>query len=450
MVTSSRPPPTRHARNRPRAQRRRHRPPPAHIHRATLTPTAASRSTPSATSNLSFEGCAKNTITGNPGVQVAGNVVGHTTYTRPWPITPTPRQVPAHPLQHGDHRVDVGRLQVRHRRPHGLARVKYVVAHLVDRDGFCDAASFNNVLGVSVRFEIDAGGGTIIEAADRPVTSQEQALRHRHDVRYAGRQGNRSTPPSRRRPCRRRVPGVDQGVQQPPRADQRDRHASPRQPAPVPGDIRLTGALLRREAETVTVTNKGATPVNLAGFALRSLPNAIAGQEEHLGLIGSSPPGRARHSMAARARFDRLAPDRARRVPAQPATTSGSSGTASKSPARPATGVTLQRVAAEPAARGWRGRNRGRHRHPLRPGEAGRRSTRAGTSSARPRTRRTSPRPSAATKATSCAIYGWNAATGLWLALPSPGAPLPQHDGPSLQAGQAYWVQVKRPFTLTS
>ncbi len=49
-------------------------------------------------------------------------------------------------------------------------QIKYVVAHLRDRDGFCDASNFNNTLGVPIKFEMDAGGGTILDAADIPFT----------------------------------------------------------------------------------------------------------------------------------------------------------------------------------------------------------------------------------------------------------------------------------------
>jgi hypothetical protein len=65
-------------------------------------------------------------------------------------------------------------------------QIKYVVAHLRDRDGFCDAANYNNTLGVPVRFEIDAGGGTILQSTSR---SSGRLLSRR--TRTSARRGSR-------------------------------------------------------------------------------------------------------------------------------------------------------------------------------------------------------------------------------------------------------------------
>jgi len=66
----------------------------------------------------------------------------------------------------------------------------------------------------------------------------------------------------------------------------------PPQPAPIPGNVRLTKLFCGTD-ENMTVTNLGRQPVSLAGFALRSRPSDITQPEQHLGLVGLLQPGQS-------------------------------------------------------------------------------------------------------------------------------------------------------------
>ena len=119
--------------------------------------------------NLSFEGCAKNAHTGNPYCKV-GDLVGHTRY---YVIADYPEmtgQLP--PL--GSEVVQTnwtwGGFKQVSIVDTDAPSMKYVVAHVTDRYGACDATPPFNVLGVSLKWEIDAGNGSIVEAQGQPVT----------------------------------------------------------------------------------------------------------------------------------------------------------------------------------------------------------------------------------------------------------------------------------------
>ena len=117
--------------------------------------------------NVSYEGCAPNPPTGNPHC-VFENIAGFTRYFAiadvpdgfgKWPPVRSPTVVTEW-LWGGHRRVSI----VDHTNP----TLKYVVAHLRDRDGFCDAVNFNNTLGVQVEFLIDGGPGRFVQVASQP------------------------------------------------------------------------------------------------------------------------------------------------------------------------------------------------------------------------------------------------------------------------------------------
>ena len=175
-------------------------------------------------------------------------------------------------------------------------QIKYVVAHLRDRDGFCDAANYNNTLGVPVRFEIDAGGGTILEVADRPFTIN------------AGRRfatgTTFDTTDALGRPINIEI------VRPPLIAEDPDECQAwikvtnslmiptnvlvtfPAPPSPVPGDIRITNLVCEGQ-ESITVRNFGTNVVNLGGFSLESIGSDV-GNAEQLDLIGVLNPGESK------------------------------------------------------------------------------------------------------------------------------------------------------------
>ncbi|MFN8616005.1 MAG: hypothetical protein U0837_02810 [Dehalococcoidia bacterium] len=175
-------------------------------------------------------------------------------------------------------------------------QIKYVVAHLRDRDGFCDAANYNNTLGVPVRFEIDAGGGTIIDAADRPFTingTKRFATATTFDTLDVN---NRPLNTAIAKPpliaeqpdeCQAWIK-VTNSLMQPTNVTV----TFPAPPSPVPGDIRITNLQCTGQ-ESITVKNFGPNVVNLGGFALKSVGEDV-GIGEELDLIGVLAPGESK------------------------------------------------------------------------------------------------------------------------------------------------------------
>lgn len=171
--------------------------------------------------------------------------------------------------------------------------IKYVVAHLKDRDGFCDAAFQNNTLGVQVEFLIDSGGGRIIGAADQPY---EISIDSRgavattfdtHDDQGAVINASITKTALADDECQAWVRISNSLL-----TTTNVVVTFPAQPAPVPGEVRITS--LQCSTDSVTVTNTGDNPVNLAGFALRSRRNDIVDPEQHLGLAGFLEPGKSK------------------------------------------------------------------------------------------------------------------------------------------------------------
>ena len=119
--------------------------------------------------NLSYEGCAANVINGNP-LCMPGDVVGYTTYYAVVDYLHDPAKYPPIASNMGTTGWTWDGYKAVTIEPGETPQYKYVVAHLRDRDGFCDAAAFNNTLGIQVEFDLDAGGGVIIDAQGQPAT----------------------------------------------------------------------------------------------------------------------------------------------------------------------------------------------------------------------------------------------------------------------------------------
>jgi len=244
--------------------------------------------------NLSFEECPANEHTLNPHCGV-DNVVGRTRY---YAIAdyPNVRTQGKHPPARSNVAETVWRwagykqVTVLDGEVPGI---KYVVAHLKDRDGFCDAAFQNNTLGIKVDFVIDSGGGRIIEVAGDP---SEIAIDNRGAVGTTldthDDDGNVINAAITKTAL------ADDECQAWVRVSNSLLSATnvvvtfPAQPAPVPDKVRITS--LQCSTDTVTVTNTGDSPVSLAGFALRSRRNDIVEPEQHLGLSGLLQPGQSK------------------------------------------------------------------------------------------------------------------------------------------------------------
>ncbi len=244
--------------------------------------------------NLSFEGCPPNRLTGNPHCGI-DNPVGSTTYYA----------VADYPENRGKWMPAVSNTATTDWRWLGYKEVtivdtdvpsmKYVVAHLKDRDGFCDAYFYHNVLGVKVEFQIDSDeGGRIFEAADRPFEIElnfKAATATTFDTHDAfGRPINVeiAKPVILDDECQAWVKITNSLL-----GRTNVVVTFPGQQEPLPGEVRLTG-LVCGVPGSATVTNAGDVPVSLAGFGLRSLGRDIVQPEEHLDLIGYLAPGESK------------------------------------------------------------------------------------------------------------------------------------------------------------
>lgn len=260
--------------------------------------------------NLSFEGCAANAPTGNPDCR-PGDVVGHTRYYAVADYTQACRHDLVPPCVED---VSVPRT-ARGKFPavrsntipteftwagykqvtvvDGPARsMKYVVAHLKDRDGFCDAIFQNNVLGIPVDFMIDAGDGIIVDAADDPILISQLARFARtttfDTVDDLGNPINVTVtqPTVESDECQAWI-RISNSLP----TTTNVKVLFPAQPSPVPANVRITGFVCG-PAGAVTITNLDDHLVSLAGFSLHSLnPNGLPEPEEYLGLQGHLAPG---------------------------------------------------------------------------------------------------------------------------------------------------------------
>jgi len=247
--------------------------------------------------NLTYEECAANVITGNPHC-APEDIVGH---TRWFAVVEYPQDG-----NRGKHPAIASNVAQTDWRWAGYKavtivntdspQIKYVVAHLRDRDGFCDAANYNNTLGVPVKFEIDAGGGVILEAEDQPsVISGGRRFATATTYDTIDALGN---------PINTHLAKPTYFAESPDECQAWIKITNsllvptnvmvtfPAPPSPVPGDIRITG-LQCEGTESITVTNFGSNPVSLAGFALESVGDDV-GNAEQLDLIGLLEPGQSK------------------------------------------------------------------------------------------------------------------------------------------------------------
>jgi hypothetical protein len=246
--------------------------------------------------NLSFEGCARSPINRNP-LCKPGDIVGHTVY---YAVADYIHEVGKYPpiisntattewTTDGYKTVTIV--------PGETPQYKYVVAHLRDRDGFCDSRAYNNTLGVRVLFQIDAGGGVIIDAQGAPSTIADNR-------RYATATTFDTLDDDGQ--------AINVDIAKPP-ADSTnpdecqawirvsDSLLGPTNvivtfsppPAAVPGDIRITGVTCSVNVASVLLTNAGTKLVSLAGFALRTPPASPVDQENHVGPLGLLGPGQS-------------------------------------------------------------------------------------------------------------------------------------------------------------
>ena len=240
--------------------------------------------------NLTYEDCPANAITGNPHCDFE-HVVGHGRYIAyvEYPV----------PENRGKWPAIASNIAETQWRWAGYKKVtivdtaspqlKYVVAHLRDRDGFCDAANFNNVLGVPVTFMIDAGDGVILEAADRPYTisnNRRFATATTFDtIDFLGNALNTAIakPVLMEDECQAWILISNSLL-----GATNVMVTFPAPPSPLPGDVKLTGVQCGAN-ESFTVTNMGSSLVSLAGFGLQS-PGGV-GIAQHLDLIGHLEPG---------------------------------------------------------------------------------------------------------------------------------------------------------------
>ncbi len=262
--------------------------------------------------NLNYEGCAVNIATGNPHCKV-GDIGGRSrfylvvdyqngnglTLPSPWVHRGKWPAIRSNTL-------DVVYSWQGYKtvtwEPGEAPQFKYIVAHMKDRDGFCDAASYNNLLGIPIDFKIDAGpDGIIIQAQSQPSYIQPATQRFAVSTTYDTEDDYGA--PMNAQLVKTVVSGgecqawikvsnslLENAVNV--------RVTFPPPPPPMPGDIRITNAVCVPKGG-ITVTNVGQNPVSLAGFSLRSLNSGQpVNPEEYLGLEGFLLPGESKQFIA--------------------------------------------------------------------------------------------------------------------------------------------------------
>lgn len=243
--------------------------------------------------NLTFEECPENPITRNPHCEFE-NIVGRGRYIAyvEYPVPENRGKWPAIASNVAETIWRWAGYKAVTVVDTASPQLKYVVAHLRDRDGFCDAANYNNVLGVPVQFQIDAGEGVILEAADRPyVISNNKRFATATTFDTMDALGNPintaiAKPTIMDDECQAWILVSNSLL-----GDTNVLVTFPAPPSPVPGDIRLTNVQCG-PVERFTVTNQGDNLVSLAGFGLQSR-STQSGVAEHLDLIGHLEPGQS-------------------------------------------------------------------------------------------------------------------------------------------------------------
>ncbi|MFN0093798.1 MAG: hypothetical protein ACKVVT_03340 [Dehalococcoidia bacterium] len=252
--------------------------------------------------NLTYEECAINVPTGNAHCQV-DDIVGRATYYAlvDYPVTPKGKFPPIRSNTVSKRFTWEGYKEVTVE-DGPVAHEKYVVVHLKDRDGFCDAISINNVLGTRpIEFKVDNGEGIILTAADNPSAIEKDFRRQAWSTTF-DTETDLGTP-------------MNQHIAQPTLIDDEcqawikvsDSLMRPMNvlvsipgPAIKAPTVRITGLTCGLGGFAV-VTNVGDSLVSLAGLAIRSAKSSTTGgapgiqisDEEHLGLVGHLEPGKS-------------------------------------------------------------------------------------------------------------------------------------------------------------
>jgi len=242
--------------------------------------------------NLSYEACAVNQLTQNP-LCKPGDIVGHSRYYAIVDYRNDAGKYP--PIKSETVQTDwtwAGYKQVTIE-PGPVPSEKYVVVHLRDRDGFCNAIGFNNLLGIPVSFDIDSGSGIFLSGNGQP---SSLAPRQRSDVVTSFDTQNDAGVLMHTDIAQKTIaPDECQAwvlVSNSLLTTTNVIVTIPQTPAPPPGNIRITG-ISCTAPETITLTNEGTNTVSLEGFALKSLPSNPIDPEEHLGLTGILAPGQS-------------------------------------------------------------------------------------------------------------------------------------------------------------
>lgn len=242
--------------------------------------------------NLTYEACGVNKLTQNP-LCKPGDIVGHSRYYAIADYRNDPGKYP--PILSNTVQTDwtwAGYKQVSVENGPAPSQ-KYVVVHMKDRDGFCDAIGYNNLLGIPINFDIDSGDGIILQQQGEPTTVNQK---RRSAVVTAYDTLNDLGVP------------MHTDIAQPTVASDECQAwilvsnslltstnvivTIPATPAPPTGDIRITN-IQCTAPESITVTNEGTNSVSLEGYALKSLPSNPVAPEEHLGLTGVLAPGQS-------------------------------------------------------------------------------------------------------------------------------------------------------------
>ncbi len=245
--------------------------------------------------NLTYEGCALNIPTGNPHCK-PGDVAGHAAYFARVEYLEARNRGKFPPLVSNTVAMTFiwkGYKEVTWENG-PTDTFKYVVAHLKDRDGFCDAIGLHNTLGVQVEFQIDSGDGIITAAADAPyrisTLSKDFAITTTFDT--VDNNGNPINVTLVKKTidddeCQAWI-RISNSLGRP--VNVLVTFSAP--PAPVPGKVRIT-SLVCGPGGFAILTNVGDNDVSLAGFGLRSLGTGTINPEEHLDLIGLLVPGQS-------------------------------------------------------------------------------------------------------------------------------------------------------------
>ena len=240
--------------------------------------------------NLTYEACGVNKLTQNP-ICKPGDIVGHSRYYAIADYRNDPGKYP--PVLSDTVQTDwtwAGYKQVSIEAG-PVPSEKYVVVHMKDRDGFCDAIGYNNLLGIPINFDIDSGEGVILQGEGDPVALNEG--RRSAVVTSYDTVDDLGTPVHT--DIARQTVDTDECqawilVSNSLLTSTNVLVTIPATPAPPTGDVRITNVQCTAP-ESITVKNEGDNAVSLEGYALKSFPSNPANPEEHLGLTGVLAPG---------------------------------------------------------------------------------------------------------------------------------------------------------------